>query len=86
MFARELVWESVRGAAEDRRLADRVQPGTTTQQSGVPDAEEFAREMGCGKDGGFATLGNAKRFPLSPSHGDDGIPVGNAASNPDVVV
>jgi putative transposase len=48
--------------------------------------EEFAREMGCGKDGGFATLENALRFPLSPSHGGDGTSVGNAVSNPDVVV
>lgn len=57
---------------------------------GYRTPEEFAREMGgekgCGKDGGFATLENASRFPLSHSHGDDGPPTNNAVSNSDVVV
>ena len=39
---------------------------------------EFAREVGgqdgCGKDGGFAPLENASRFPLSHSHGGDDLP------------
>lgn len=35
--ARE-VGQPVRGAAEDHRLADRVQPGTAAQQFGIPDA------------------------------------------------
>ena len=34
--------------------------------------EEFAEAYGCGKDGGFATLENAARFPLSHSHSGDG--------------
>ena len=34
--------------------------------------EEFAAAQGCGKDGGFATLENAPRFPLSHSPGDGG--------------
>src|ERR1017187_519866 len=34
--------------------------------------EEFAATQGCGKDGGFATLENAPRFPLSHSHDDGG--------------
>jgi putative transposase len=33
-------------------------------------AEFAAAAKGCGKDGGFATLENAARFPLSHSHGD----------------
>jgi putative transposase len=36
--------------------------------------EEFAAANGCGKDGGFATLENAARFPLSPSR-DGGGPI-----------
>jgi len=42
---------------------------------GYRTPEEFARAMGgekgCGKDGGFALLENAARFPLSHSHGGD---------------
>jgi hypothetical protein len=34
-------------------------------------------EEGCGKDGGFAPLENASRFPLSHSHGD-GVTLTNA--------
>jgi putative transposase len=41
---------------------------------GYRTPEEFALEMSgaesCGKDGGFATLENASRFPLSHSSGD----------------
>jgi putative transposase len=52
---------------------------------GYRTPEEFAREMrgenSCGKDGVFATLENAPRFPLSHSPGDDDV-----VSNPDVVV
>jgi hypothetical protein len=39
---------------------------------GYRTPEEFAAANGCGKDGGFATLENASRFPLSHSHGDGG--------------
>ena len=39
---------------------------------GYRTPEEFARESGCGKDGGCATLENAARFPLSHNHGDGG--------------
>ena len=42
--------------------------------------EEFAAAKGCGKDGGFATLENAARFPLSPSR-DDG-PISTFAVEP----
>ena len=46
---------------------------------------EFAREVGgeksCGKDGGFATLENASRFPLSHSP-DGGGPVLTFAAEP----
>ena len=37
---------------------------------GYQTPEEFAAASGCGKDGGFATLENASRFPLS--HSPDG--------------
>lgn len=37
-------------------------------------AAESGGEKGCGKDGGFATLENAPRFPLSHSHGDGDVP------------
>jgi putative transposase len=51
---------------------------------------EFASAIdggnGCGKDGGFATLENATRFPLSHSHGDDGIPTAVQVIGPDVVL
>ncbi len=44
---------------------------------GYRTPEEFAREIGgekgCGKDGGFATLENAPRFPLSHSRDGDGL-------------
>lgn len=57
---------------------------------GYRTPEEFARESGgekgCGKDGGFAILENAPRFPLSHSHGGDGLSTSEAVSNPDVVV
>jgi putative transposase len=39
---------------------------------GYQTPEEFAAGKDCGKDGGFATLENAPRFPLSHSYGDDG--------------
>ena len=39
---------------------------------GYRTPEEFATAPGCGKDGGFATLENAPRFPLSHSHDDGG--------------
>ena len=43
---------------------------------GYQTPADFAREIsgaeGCGKDGGFATLENASRFPLSHSHGGGG--------------
>ena len=48
-------------------------------------AAKMARAPGCGKDGGFATLENASRFPLSHSH-DGGLHSNDAVSNPDVVV
>jgi len=35
-------------------------------------AAKLRGEDGCGKDGGFATLENAARFPLSHSRGDSG--------------
>ena len=51
---------------------------------GYRTPEEFAREVGgekgCGKDGGFAALETAARFPLSHSPGGDGV------SNPNVVL
>jgi putative transposase len=43
--------------------------------------EEFAAANGCGKDGGFPTLENASRFPLSPSR-DDGGPISTFAVEP----
>ena len=79
MFASELVWESVRGAAEDRGVAERVQRGAPAQQLGVSDAGGVCARAsgesgsGCGKDGGCAPLENAARFPLSHSHGGDGL-------------
>ena len=57
---------------------------------GYRTPEEFACEMrgekGCGKDGGFATLENAPRFPLSHSHDGDRLSTSDVVSNPDVVV
>jgi putative transposase len=57
---------------------------------GYQTPEEFAREIGgengCGKDGGFATLENAPRFPLSHSHGGDGLSTCDAVNNSDVVL
>jgi putative transposase len=51
---------------------------------------EFAREVGgekgCGKDGGFATLENATRFPLSHSHGGDDVCTANLLNCSDVVL
>ena len=35
-------------------------------------AAKLRGEDGCGKDGGFATLENAARFPLSHRRGDSG--------------
>ena len=48
---------------------------------GYRTPEEFAAANGCGKDGGFATLENAPRFPLSPSR-DDGGPISTLAVEP----
>ena len=39
---------------------------------GYQTPDEFAAAKGCGKDGGFATLENAPRFPLSHSRDDGG--------------
>jgi putative transposase len=47
---------------------------------GYRTPEEFAAANGCGKDGGFATLENATRFPLSPSR--DGGPISTFAVEP----
>ncbi|PYU23855.1 MAG: hypothetical protein DMG30_10385 [Acidobacteria bacterium] len=43
-----------------------------TSSLGYRTPEEFAAAKGCGKDGGFATLENAPRFPLSHSHDGGG--------------
>jgi len=48
--------------------------------------EEFAREEGCGKEGSFAPLENASRFPLSHNHGGDGPYDEPCLNQPDVVV
>jgi len=57
---------------------------------GYRTPEEFARENGgeegCGKDGGFAPLENAPRFPLSHSHDGGGFSTSEAVSRSDVVV
>jgi len=57
---------------------------------GYRTPEEFARaiggENGCGKDGGSATLENAPRFPLSHSHGGDGLSTAEQINGPDVVL
>jgi hypothetical protein len=57
---------------------------------GYRTPQEFARELseknGCGKDGGFAPLENASRFPLSHSHGGDGIATVVQVNGPDVVL
>ena len=57
---------------------------------GYRTPEEFAREAGgekgCGKGGGFAPLENAARFPLSHSHGGDGISTAVQVIGPDVVL
>jgi putative transposase len=57
---------------------------------GYRTPEGFAREIGgengCGKDGGFAPLENASRFPLSHSHGDDGLSTAEGINDPDVVL
>ena len=52
---------------------------------GYRTPEEFAAAKGCGKDGGFATLENAPRFPLSHSRGGDGLSGSEAVSDPHVV-
>jgi putative transposase len=48
---------------------------------GYRTPEEFAAAKGCGKDGGFATLENALRFPLSHSR-DGGGPISTFAVEP----
>jgi hypothetical protein len=48
-------------------------------------ARENGGQEGCGKDGSFAPLENASRFPLSHSHGDDGPFTNGAVSTLDVV-
>ena len=45
----------------NRRLSPKEMP--------QPTAQNTRRENGCGKDGGFAPLENAARFPLYHSHG-----------------
>lgn len=56
---------------------------------GYRTPEEFAREAGgekgCGKDGCFAPLENAARFPLSHSRGGDGASASVSPSSSDVV-
>jgi putative transposase len=53
----------------------RIDYNTVRPHSGLGyrTPEEFAREEGCGKGSSFATVGNASRFPLSHSHGGDGV-------------
>jgi hypothetical protein len=43
-------------------------------------------EKSCEKDGGSATLENAPRFPLSHSHGGDGLSTTEPINGPDVVL
>jgi len=56
---------------------------------GYRTPEEFAREVGgengCGKDGGRATLENAARFPLSPSHDGGSLSTASLQCGPEFV-
>lgn len=83
----ENLFEARRKIAAWRAEYNRERPHSSL---GYRTPEEFACEMrgekGCGKDGGFATLENALRFPLSHSHDGDGLCTSDAVSNPDVVV
>jgi hypothetical protein len=49
-------------------------------------SREIGGEKGCGKDGGYVTLENASRFPLSHSHGGDAPSTSDALSNADALV
>ena len=53
---------------------------------GYRTPNEFAHEEGCGKDGSFAPLENASRFPLSHSHDGDGTFTSQVVKQPHVVV
>src|SRR5579863_4538757 len=68
MLTGELVWEFVRGAAEDRGLAEGVQPGTTAQQFGVSHAGGVRERGGHGrwKRRGLRPLGKRFAFPTFP--------------------
>jgi hypothetical protein len=72
MLESELVRGSPARTGGDRVL--RVDYNTVRPHSslGYRTPEEFAAANGCRKDGGFATLENASRFPLSPSRDDGG--------------
>ncbi len=91
MLERELVREPVRGAGKDRGVAaweyNQERPHCSL---GYRTPEEFAhgmgRENGCGKDGGFAPLETASGFPLSHSHGGDGISTASQVKGSDVVL
>ena len=64
-LARELVREFISG---ERSLhGEPNTPERAHSSLGYWAPPEFAREIGCGKDGGFATLENASRFPLFPA-------------------
>jgi len=50
--------------------------------------DEFARKAatGYGKEGGYATLENAARFPLSHSHGDGDVAIAGLQKGPEFVL
>ncbi len=73
------LFEARRKIAEWRNEHNEEKPHGSLKY-GAP--EEFAREQSCGIDGGFAPLENAPGFPLSHSHGGDGVSTNDAASNP----
>ena len=56
------------------------------QKSSIGHQKNSHVKKACGKDGSFAPLENASRFPLSHSHGGDGLSTSDTISHPDVVV
>ena len=81
------LFEARRKIAAWRREYNEERPHSSL---GYQTPAEFARgaagKIGRGKDGGFAPLENASRFPLSHSHGGDDLPTAKQISDSDVVL
>src|SRR5581483_673050 len=85
MLERELVRKSVRRAAQDRGVADRVQPRTAAQQSGLSHADRVRSASPSELLWRWCGARGLKRRPLAPhptpAQGEDGVNINSRIQN-----